>query len=424
MLVEPGVVGIFRPVLLLPGGITDRLTVDQLKAIFLHEMCHVRWRDNLTAALHLAVETVFWFYPLVRWIRKPLIDERERACDEEVLRVIDEPGVYAQGILNICRFYHEPPAFCASGVTGSNLRNRIEAIMRNDKAVSLNGRRKLLLGLIAVVMIAGPILAGAMGRAMQAGLVVPLSIDGPGFETASVKPNDPGDLPRGNSFNLQSGRFRGRNQTLKWFISMAYAPRTDFPPLPLPDERIIGGPDWIDKDRFTVEAVAGRSVTPAEMAGMLRRLLAERFGLKVRTETRQAAVYELVRADTNVRVRSPLRASEGCEKAGRQGIAGGPGKLILRCSTIGLLVETLSEIVDRPVIDRTNLTETYDGELQFQATDGEILGVFGGERPSEATAPGPSIFTALQEQLGLRLVSQRGTVESLVIVDAQRPAAN
>ncbi len=83
---EPGVFGILRPVLLLPEGITDRLTPAQLEAVIAHELCHVRRRDNLTAAIHMVVETVFWFHPLVWWIRARLVEERERACDEEVLR--------------------------------------------------------------------------------------------------------------------------------------------------------------------------------------------------------------------------------------------------------------------------------------------------------------------------------------------------
>jgi len=101
---EPGVFGIFNPVLLLPDGIAGRLNPEQLKAVIAHELCHVRRRDNLTAAIHMVVETVFWFHPLVWWIRTRLVEERERACDEDVLRQAD-PHVYAEGILNVCKFY-------------------------------------------------------------------------------------------------------------------------------------------------------------------------------------------------------------------------------------------------------------------------------------------------------------------------------
>src|SRR5262249_38204221 len=81
---EPGVFGVRRPVLLLPAGITDRLTPPQLEAIAAHELCHVRRRDNLATAIHMGVEALFWFHPLVWWLGARLMDERERACDEEV----------------------------------------------------------------------------------------------------------------------------------------------------------------------------------------------------------------------------------------------------------------------------------------------------------------------------------------------------
>jgi beta-lactamase regulating signal transducer with metallopeptidase domain len=124
-LLEPGVVGFWRPVLLMPADIQTRLTSSQLKAVLVHELCHVRRRDNLTSAVHMIVEAVFWFHPLVWWIGRRLVDERERACDEEVLRLGNEPQVYAEGILNVCRIYLESPLRCMSGVTGSDLKKRI-----------------------------------------------------------------------------------------------------------------------------------------------------------------------------------------------------------------------------------------------------------------------------------------------------------
>jgi bla regulator protein BlaR1 len=86
-LLEPGIFGIWRPILLLPEGIFQRLPPAQLQAVINHELCHFRYRDNLVAAIHMFVETVFWFHPLVWWIGKRMVEERERACDEEVLRL-------------------------------------------------------------------------------------------------------------------------------------------------------------------------------------------------------------------------------------------------------------------------------------------------------------------------------------------------
>ncbi len=92
-------------------------------------MHHVERRDNLWAALHLIVEAMFWFYPLVWWMESTLISERERACDEEVVRRGGEPDVYAEGILKVCEHYLQSPQLCVAGVSGSDLRKRIDLIM-------------------------------------------------------------------------------------------------------------------------------------------------------------------------------------------------------------------------------------------------------------------------------------------------------
>src|SRR6266403_2815541 len=146
-LLEPGVFGVVRPVLLLPEGIAERLMPEQLKAIVAHELCHVRYHDNLAAAFQMLAEAVFWFHPLVWWIGKRLVDERERACDEHVLRVFGQPLAYAEGILNVCKLYVESPLACVSGVTGSNVKKRIEDIMNNRIGVRLSVTRKAALAL-------------------------------------------------------------------------------------------------------------------------------------------------------------------------------------------------------------------------------------------------------------------------------------
>ena len=149
---EPGLVGILRPVLLLPKGIAAHLTQPELETILAHELCHLRRRDNLTALLHMLVEAVFWFYPLVWWIGARLIDERERACDEAVVISGNDPRVYADSILKVCRFYVESPVVCASGVTGADLKKRIEGILseRILRSVSL-ARRALIAGVLGVI---------------------------------------------------------------------------------------------------------------------------------------------------------------------------------------------------------------------------------------------------------------------------------
>src|SRR5262249_31583235 len=144
-LLEPGVVGVRRPILLLPRGIADCLAHSEMDAILAHELCHVRRRDNLWASIHIIVETLFWFHPLVWWIGARLLQERERACDEDVVSRGNLPDTYAEAILRVCRFYTESPLVCVSGVTGSDLKKRIESIMRNRRIAGLSPAKKLIL---------------------------------------------------------------------------------------------------------------------------------------------------------------------------------------------------------------------------------------------------------------------------------------
>src|SRR5262249_5541568 len=143
-----------------PAGIGDKLSDEQLEAIFAHELCHVRRRDNLAAALHSAVEVLFWFHPLVWWLGARLVDDRERACDEGVLRQGADSRAYAQGLLRACEFSLQAPPACVAGVTGGDLKQRIERIARRQFGGGLGPRGKLLLAAAAVASVALPVLVG------------------------------------------------------------------------------------------------------------------------------------------------------------------------------------------------------------------------------------------------------------------------
>src|SRR5579862_6510620 len=166
---EPGIFGIARPALIWPEGISPRLEDAHLEAILAHEVWHVRRRDNLAAALHMLVEAVFWFHPLVWWLGARLVEERERACDEEVLGTGSQPRsgprvdpeVYAESILKACEFGAGFPLPCVSGVTGADLQRRIVRIMSGRAAREIDIRKKLLLATTAFAAIAGPLLAGS-----------------------------------------------------------------------------------------------------------------------------------------------------------------------------------------------------------------------------------------------------------------------
>src|SRR5271157_1575803 len=157
---EPGIFGIVKPVLVWPKGISDHLSDAHLEAILAHEVWHVRRRDNLAAAIHMVVEAIFWFHPLVWWLGARLVEERECACDEEVLESGSKRQVYAESILKACEFCVESPLACVSGVTGADLKKRIFRIMTQRMANKLSFGRKLVLAAFGIGVIAGPVVFG------------------------------------------------------------------------------------------------------------------------------------------------------------------------------------------------------------------------------------------------------------------------
>jgi bla regulator protein BlaR1 len=157
---EPGIFGIFRPVLLWPAKISDRLQDSHLKAILAHEVAHVRRRDNLAAAMHMTVEAIFWFHPMVWWLGARLLEERELACDEEVLQLGNPPSIYAESILKTCEFCVGSDLVCVSGVTGAELKKRIVRIMNPNLAEKLGPGRRLLLASVGTAAVLGPVLFG------------------------------------------------------------------------------------------------------------------------------------------------------------------------------------------------------------------------------------------------------------------------
>jgi uncharacterized protein (TIGR03435 family) len=163
---EPGVFGIICPVLLWPEGIARHMDDAHLESVLAHEVCHVQRRDNLTSAIHMLVEAIFWFHPGVWWMERQLVKERERACDEAVLQLGNEAVVYAESILNVCKLYTEPSIACMSGVTGSELKQRIARIMSGESVRKLDLRRKAMLALACVLAVGAP-LAGGFLRAAQ-----------------------------------------------------------------------------------------------------------------------------------------------------------------------------------------------------------------------------------------------------------------
>ena len=156
---EPALVGIVRPVLLLPAEVATRLSPPQLEAVLRHELAHLRRHDNLASAMHMLVEVIFWFHPLVWWIGARLLEERELACDESVVRSGTDPRTYAEAILTVCRSCLASDLACVAGVSGADLKLRLEAIMTKD-VKELGRVKRIALGVLALAALSMPVWVG------------------------------------------------------------------------------------------------------------------------------------------------------------------------------------------------------------------------------------------------------------------------
>jgi uncharacterized protein (TIGR03435 family) len=421
---EPGIFGIIRPVLVWPEGISERLEDAHLEVILAHELCHVRRRDNLAAALHMLVEAIFWFHPLVWWLEGRLMEERERACDEEVLESGSDRQVYAESILKICEFCVGSPLACVSGVTGADLKKRIARIMTGGFVRKLDFSRKLLLSTLALAAIALPILFGPLEATPARAESQPQSTGAiaPAFEVASIKRNNGTPMAGfsivGKPFSgitWNADRFMATNVTLHGLIRRAYD---------VQDDQIRGGPDWLNSEGYDLDAKAEKSVVdevqklgPDQLVLQLRRmlqaLLADRFKLSLHDESKEVPVYALVIAENGLKIQRAIPGdtyANGFKRPDGVPIGWGdwsePGKFFGQGVPIASLVQHLSEhYLHRSVLDKTGLTDKYDFALHWT--------------PSESQT---ALFTAIQEQLGLKLESQKGPMKILVIDHAEKPA--
>jgi TonB family protein len=167
-LLEPAVVGLVRPALIWPADLSPHLSDAQMDAILVHELAHVRRRDNLTALLHTCVETIFWFHPIVWWVGARLVDAREHACDQDVLRSGAQPRAYAEGLLHVCRFTLRMPGRLAAGIASSNLSQRVEAIMTYRSEPQLGAGIRLVVGAVTALVLVGPVAAGTLEARAEA----------------------------------------------------------------------------------------------------------------------------------------------------------------------------------------------------------------------------------------------------------------
>jgi uncharacterized protein (TIGR03435 family) len=268
----------------------------------------------------------------------------------------------------------------------------------------------------AILLVLGlPIITGTLAAHAQS--------SGPGaFDAAIVRHNTSPTVE--STWVPEPGRFTATNVTLKGYISTAFGE----PQQPLANFQISGGPSWIDSKRFDISATAP-GATPVQMVPMLRGLLEEQFQLRTHVETRQLPVYSLTLVHRDGTLgpglqRNAVTCDPAAPHAGQPPCGGGtirPGTLTARGASMPQIVNGLARLmpgVNRLVIDRTGLAGSYDIDLTWTPTPVEL------PDHADANANGPSLFTALQEQWGLKLDPATGPVRVLVIDSAVMPRDN
>ena len=264
------------------------------------------------------------------------------------------------------------------------------------------------------------------------------SVPLPSFEVASIKPNRSGELRI--SIGFQPGRFTTTGTTVKQLIALAYDVR---------DIQVSGGPSWIDSERYDIEAKEPDSVVeelpklPSDQRGeqlhlLVQSLLADRFKLKLRHESKELPVYALVIAKNGPKLQESkpgdtypngMKGPDGRGQAGM--MRTGPGELTGQGLPTESLARLLSQQLGRTVLDQTGLKGNYDFTLKWTPDQssaavpvGPDAGKTGADTAPSPESSGPSIFAAIQEQLGLKLESRKGPVDNLVIDHVERPSEN
>lgn len=392
-------------------------------------------RDNLFAAVHMVVEAIFWFHPVVWWIGSRLVEERELACDEAVLRTGCEPADYVQGILQVCRFYAESPLPCISGVTGADVKKRLHAILAGSIAHELSGARKMTLAAIGLAVLAAPVLIGVLNAPAIHAQNAPTTT--PKWEVVSIKPcQDPLN-------NLGAHSSPGRLATdcveLLNLIGNAYSAFADghlnlnSDPAP-----INGVPPWLHSASYEIDAKAeGNASVPMMLGPMMQALLEDRFQLTIHRQTAEGPVYLLTVARGGPKLhpftegsctpystlpRPPIEPGQkNCERM----INGISPSVEAQGATLDEFCKTLRMVVDRPVIDKTGIAGRFDIRVEFSREGTAMGGIRDGVPvPASDSIGPPEIFTALQQQLGLKLERAKGPVSMLVIDHIERPTKN
>ena len=290
---------------------------------------------------------------------------------------------------------------CVAGVTGANLKKRIEEIMIHRIADKLDFGRKLL-ATLGIAAVAGPFAIGLL-HALQS-RAQPSVASSPAFEVASVKVVKAPVAPHPVSLRINHGRLNVDAARLRQIIGLAYATQR---------VRVYGGPSWLDSGMYDIIAKAeSTDASREQIRAMLQTLLADRFKLAVHRENKELPVYTLVIGKTG----SKLREAKDDENYSVTPV--GRGAIAFQKENMGSLANTLANILGSPVSDQTGLKGPYDFKLEWtDATRSQTPG--NGNQPLPVDS-GPDIFAAVQEQLGLKLEAKKGPVEVLIVDHAEK----
>jgi uncharacterized protein (TIGR03435 family) len=424
----PTVIGWLRPTVLVPVGALTGLPPGHLEAVLAHELAHIQRHDYLVNVVQTIAEALLFYHPAVWWVSGHIRNERELCCDDAAVSVSGDVLTYARALMELesCRPAHLDAVLAANG---GSLADRIARL--------LGARAPLRGGNLGAGVAAAAVLLGVLAGGAACGLFGQSSAH-PAFQVASIKQNTANPQRRGVRV-LPGGQLSAENATLQLLILNAYTVQRF---------QLMGGPSWVESDGYDVVAKPEAPVDRNQALLMLQTLLADRFSLKVHRETKDVPVYELTAAKGGLKLPPPVEGScvtvaDGAPPAplappqpgsrpvipcGRP-IIGFSGMLNAGKITMADLAQGLASIMGRPVLDRTGFTGQFDVHLTF-APDQAAVGLAPppGLAPPSVAPPSdsdrPSIFAALQEQLGLRLASAKGPAEVLVIDHVERPSEN
>lgn len=315
---EPGIFGVFRPVLVWPAQLSVCLDDQHLEAIIAHELTHVRRRDNLTALMHMIVEAAFWFHPLVWWFERQMVKEREQACDETVVEIGGSAEAYAESLLKTCWFCVESPLPCVAGVTGADLKRRVAGIMTGRALLRMTWPKKLVLAVVAVGVLLAPVVLGQSKATQQLvrslikaqESVSNVANSGPAFDVATIRPADEKDRHWFGFRLAPSGRLTISAVALTGLVGFSGTVSGN----------VSGGPAWAESQKWDIVAETDTSEIPNwnqltdeermnRIKPMLRKLIIERFHLKLHTENRLDDVYAMEPAKHGVKLGGALKQS-------------------------------------------------------------------------------------------------------------------